>query len=146
MSLVTNQADDIRQIYQQYKLPSWAPPPKLFGIVWPILYVLMFFSFSSVFVKYFQGAVDKAFIAPFIINVIANALFVTLQVKGFQQQGAFKWIASIDILVIWATLWVILNKTINGMNGLQWVGWMNVPYFLWVSFAFVLQVYISLTN
>lgn len=127
--------------YKSYILPSWAPPSYLFGIVWPILYILMFISFSWVGIQYFRDEVTVIFMLPFLINVIANLLFVWLQFK----QG-WKWLATVDILVVWGSLLVILQQTLGPEGKLAWIGWTNVPYFIWVSFATVLQGFVAYYN
>ena len=39
----------MNQWYKQLKTAPWNPPDYVFGIVWPILYFLMFISFMIVF-------------------------------------------------------------------------------------------------
>ncbi len=40
-SLLQGSTSEVQQAYSAFVLPSWAPPTSAFGIVWPLLYVLI---------------------------------------------------------------------------------------------------------
>ena len=124
--------------YGELKKPKWAPPRWIFGPVWSVLYVLIFISFGSVFYKYWKGELDFIILLPFILNIFFNAIFTTLQ---FKLRNNF--LAAIDILCTLATLiWLII--AIYPYE--SWASYMNIPYFLWVSFATVLQLTVTYLN
>ena len=124
--------------YSQLKKPSWAPPGWLFGPVWTILYLLIIVSFGRVFIMAAQGAIGTAVVLPFVLNLVFNFMFTTLQ---FKLKNNF--LAAVDVLLVLATLllamWTIYPYA-------AWVAYIQIPYLLWVGFATVLQWTITLLN
>ena len=124
--------------YQQLIKPSWAPPSYLFGPVWTFLYILIAISFGSVFKMFFQKQIFFLVLLPFILNLIFNLAFTPIQF-GLKNNL----LAAIDILLVLGTLvWAIIN--IYPVS--KWVAYLQIPYFLWVSFATVLQLTITCLN
>ena len=125
--------------YQTLIRPDWAPPSELFGPVWSVLYTLIAISFGYVFYKVFiKKEYPRNFAVPFMLNLVFNALFTPLQF-GLQNNL----LASIDILLVLSTLvWLIVYS----WNKVRWVALINIPYLLWVSFATVLQITITILN
>lgn len=118
--------------------PSWAPPSYLFGIVWPILYVLIAVSFGAVFYKVFKGQIPWMVALPFILNLVFNFSFTYFQF-GLQNNL----LAAIDILLVLGTLiWAMIVIYPHG----HWITYIQIPYLLWVSFATVLQLTITFLN
>ena len=125
--------------YTSLALPAWAPPSSLFGIVWPALYVLIAISFSYVF---YQTIVKKRWpftlLAPFIINLIANALYTPL---FFNLR--LPHLAVVDILIVLGSIvWIMVIMARRA----RWVSLMQLPYLVWVSFATCLQLAIVIMN
>lgn len=118
--------------------PSWAPPTYLFGPVWTVLYLIIFVTFSYVFLKWYRGEVPTIAALPFLLNLIFNALFTPLQF-GLQSNE----LASLDILAVLGTLVWSLYAI---FPYIPFVAYANVPYMLWVSFATVLQLTITYLN
>ncbi len=118
--------------------PSWAPPTYLFGPVWTILYLVIFITFSYVFLKWYRGEVPTIVALPFLLNLIFNALFTPLQF-GLQSNE----LASLDILAVLGTLGWSLYAIFPYV---PLVAYANIPYMLWVSFATVLQLTITYLN
>jgi translocator protein len=65
--------------YQLMKKPKWAPPAKVFGFVWSILYLIIAITFGTVFYKVFAGQLPMVIVLPFILNLIFNILFTPIQ-------------------------------------------------------------------
>lgn len=126
------------QWYQNLIRPDWAPPAALFGPVWAVLYTLIFFSFGYVAWLLYKKRISHKTALPFGINIIANLLFSPIQ---FQLQNNL--LASIDILIV-------LGSLIWGMiviyKHARVVTFVNIPYLLWVAFATVLQLTITVLN
>lgn len=124
--------------YVDYIKPSWAPPAWLFGPVWTFLYTLIAISFGAVFLEFARKKISAKIVLPFVLNLIFNAAFTPIQF-GLQNNL----LASLDILFVLVTLiWsmvVIYPK-------MKWVALINIPYLLWVSFATVLQITITVLN
>ncbi len=125
--------------YTSLALPSWAPPSNLFGIVWPILYVLIAISFSYVFYQVIaKKRWPRVLLVPFIVNLIANALYTPL---FFNLQLPL--LAAVDILIVLGSIVWIMSVMFRRA---RWVSVMQVPYLLWVSFATCLQFAILMMN
>jgi tryptophan-rich sensory protein len=124
--------------YQQLIKPSWAPPSWLFGPVWSVLYAIIIFSFGTVFYKVFKKELPVVILIPFILNLIFNLSFTYFQ---FTLQNNY--LAALDILLVLGTLiWAMIVIYPH----IKWVALINIPYFLWVLFATVLQLTITFLN
>lgn len=124
--------------YQQLIKPVWAPPAWLFGPVWTVLYVLIAISFGYTAYLYAKKEIPFVIFLPFILNLIFNLAFTPLQ---FGLQNNF--LAAIDIILVLTTLVWALCAIYNRM---RWISFMNIPYLLWVCFATVLQLTITVMN
>jgi tryptophan-rich sensory protein len=121
--------------------PSWAPPAWLFGPVWSVLYTIIAISFGFIFYKAFTKKISWTAALPFALNLVFNAAFTPLQ---FSLKNNF--LASIDIILVLATLlWALLGVW-KAFPEFRWVVYVNIPYVLWVSFATILQVTITYLN
>ncbi len=129
---------DTQNWYSQLIKPTWAPPSWLFGPAWTFLYLLIFISYSKVFVMFFQKRIPFVVLLPFILNLFFNFIFSPIQ---FQLQNNL--LAAIDILLVLGTI-------IWGMSAIypyaKWITYIQIPYLTWVSFATVLQITITYLN
>lgn len=124
--------------YQALAKPSWAPPSWLFGPVWSVLYLVIAASFSTVFYKAFTREIPALVALPFVLNLIFNALFTPLQFWLRSNE-----LASLDILLVLGTLvWALWSIYPYA----PWIVYVNTPYLLWVMFATVLQLTITVLN
>lgn len=124
--------------YKQYKKPTWAPPSWLFGPVWTVLYILIAISFGNVVYQFTLGTIGFIVLLPFILNLIFNALFTPIQF-GLRNNV----LASVDILLVLLTLgWAMVSI----FSYIPWVTYINIPYFIWVCFATVLQLTVTYMN
>ena len=105
------------------------PPSYVFGIVWPILYVLMMIS---------AYLAHKRIYGIFIIQLVFNAAWSWLFFK-FQMPL----ISLIDICLL-----IVLNLYITILmyreNKLAFI--LFIPYVLWISFASYLNLFIVINN
>lgn len=111
--------------YYSLNLPFFAPPPIIFGIVWPILYLLISYSIY----KTWDNSTSNYKIY-LIINYIANQLFTFC---FFTLMNNF--LAFVDVLIILiSSLYLFLEtKAINKDNSKY-----LIPYIIWNIFALVL--------
>lgn len=110
--------------------PSISPPDYLFGIVWPILYILialaLYFSWTNS-----KGRLRRLVGWIYGINLVLNAIWTPLFFGLKNPLYGF-----IDIVLIWITIvWMLFVSWKADKKAF----WMIVPYFLWVSFATVLN-------
>jgi benzodiazapine receptor len=125
--------------YEQWVKPFFAPPEWIFGVVWPVLYLIILVSFGWVFYKVFiKKDITKKVSIPFILNLVFNFSFTPIMF-GLENL----WLAAIDILLVLITIvWmmVVIKKYSKK------VFWAQAPYLIWVSFATVLQLSILFLN
>jgi len=118
--------------------PEWAPPAWLFGPVWSVLYIIIAISFGYVAYLYTKGEIPFLVLLPFILNLVFNFAFTPLQF-GLQNNL----LAAIDIILVLGTM-IWAGFMIYPF--VPWVVYVNIPYFIWVSFATILQLNITYLN
>jgi benzodiazapine receptor len=124
--------------YSNYRKPSWAPPSWLFAPVWTVLYILIAISFGYVGYRFIDGSIEFIVVIPFVLNLVFNFLFTTIQFKLKNYT-----LAAIDVVLVLLTLiWALVAIAAIA----PWVVYINIPYLLWASFASVLQVTVTVMN
>ncbi len=124
--------------YNALEKPSWTPSPSTIGLIWRILYPIIFVTFTYVFVQAIRGKLPWRVALPFAINLAANLLFTPIQF-GLRNLP----LAALDILVVWTTIvWMMASV----WKYHRWVALAQVPYFAWVSIATILQLSITWSN
>jgi len=105
------------------------PPSYVFGIVWPILYVLMaFVSFRS------ADKIWKLFIPQLIMNAAWSWMF-------FFMHAPLLALINISILIFLNQKILVILK-----NESRLLFWLYLPYVLWLSFAALLNASIVFLN
>ena len=126
------------QWYDSLHKPGWTPDPGTISVIWQILYPIILFSFSYVFLKAFRGKIPRFAALPFAINLVANVAFtpVFFGVRSLV-------FASFDIVVV-------LVPLLWGMGMIwryhRWVAIVQIPYLIWVAIATTLQLTILQMN
>jgi tryptophan-rich sensory protein len=124
--------------YNTLEKPAWTPAPTVIGQIWGMLYPILFLSLAFVLIQAIRGKLPWKVLIPFGINLVANLIFTPIQF-GLRNLP----LASLDILLIWVTiLWMIVAV----WKFSRWVAVVQVPYFVWVSIATVLQLTITWKN
>jgi translocator protein len=113
--------------YQQLRQPPWAPPSWLFGPVWTVLYATIAIAGWLVWRRAGFGPALYVYTGQLVLNAIWTPLFFAAGRYG---------LAFVDICV----LWLLIGATV----ALFWrayrpAAWLMVPYWLWVTFAAVLN-------
>lgn len=131
--LFANNAPDY---YQSLNRPTFSPPAWVFGPVWTVLYIMIGIALYTILRH--DNPIERhrlihLFTIQFICNLIWTYLFFTLQNMLF---------SVIDITILWA---LILALLIGTKSKLPLTFWLLVPYFLWVSFATILNYAIFLS-
>ncbi len=124
--------------YNSLAKPSWTPAPSTISLIWMILYPVIVISFGFVFVRAFQRKLPRMIALPFAINLVANVLFMPI-FAGLRNVP----LAAADILIVWSTIiWcVVMVRPVY-----KWVAIAQLPYFVWVSTATLIQVSITAMN
>jgi len=123
--------------YKKLKTAPWNPPNYIFGIVWPILYLLMFISFMIVFLD--KKCYPYCYtLTIFIIQLIINLSWTTIFFTYRQIKLALLVLLLIFGLALYAT---ILFYKINKIAGI-----LLIPYLLWLCVAISLNSYIVIYN
>ena len=121
--------------YGNLKKSPLSPPNYVFGIVWPILYAMMFVALFLV--------LRKVSITSKAVLLFAGQLFLNLIWSPIFFQYKLYSVALLDIflLIIVLGLTIISFYKINPISA-----YLLVPYLLWLSFASYLNTYIVLNN
>lgn len=118
--------------FQHLNKPTFNPPNWMFGPVWTILYILMGIALGKIW-KNNSRIQLTLFVTQFIFNLLWSPLFF------YYHQILF---ALIDLLMLWTCL-LILILLIKKQSK---IFILLLPYFLWVSFAGLLNFQIWMLN
>ena len=120
--------------YSEIILPSFNPPSWVFGPVWTILYVFMSVAAWSTWKK----TLDKKILLIYFVHLFFNAIW-SIIFFGFHEIG----LALIDLIII--IFFIILLMKIYFRNNLISF-YLIIPYFLWSSYALILNTSIYFLN
>ncbi len=127
--------NSISSWYMFLNKPFFNPPNWIFGPVWTILYLLMGVSLYYILVK---GGKNRIPLLYFSAQLILNFLW-TLIFFGLHSPK----IALFEIILLWIS---ILFTMFNFYKVSKPAGIILTPYILWVSFAFLLNLFIVVLN
>lgn len=123
--------------YQSLNLPSFAPPPIIFGIVWPILYILISYSIYLI-IKEYNLKELKDYKLYLIINYISNQLFTFF---FFTIENLFLGFVDSVIVLLSSLFLYYETKSLN-----EKVSKFLIPYIIWNIFACILSLTIYFMN
>jgi tryptophan-rich sensory protein len=123
-------AKAIPEWYASLNRPSISPPNWVFGPVWTILYILMGFSFYLIWIQPpddFRTMAIVIYLLQLFLNFGWSFLFFYFKRPGF---------ALAEIIILWIAIlaMIFLFYKIRPI-----ATYLNIPYFLWVSFATILN-------
>ncbi|MBR6613375.1 MAG: tryptophan-rich sensory protein [Clostridia bacterium] len=122
------------EIYEQINTPSFAPPGFLFPIVWSILYILMGIGAYLISKEENNSKALKLYYTQLVVNSLWSILFFRFKLFAVSTL----WLVLLIVLVSFMTYELYkLNKK---------AALIQVPYILWIVFAFVLNYSIYLLN
>lgn len=124
--------------YAELRKPNWAPPARVFGPVWTLLYLGIAISYGFIAYEYFVKGMPGVLALPFILNLAFNLAYSPIQFKYKNLS-----LATVDILLVLITLVLALRGIYEFF---PWVTFINLPYLAWVIFAAVLQIDIMFLN
>ena len=120
--------------YSEIILPSFNPPAWVFAPVWTILYIMMSVAIWKVWISLFDAKVLKIYFIHLFFNSTWSIMFF-----GFHQIG----LALINLIIILIFI-VLLMKIYFKKNKISF--YLMVPYFLWSSYALMLNTFIFFLN
>ncbi|MFL2702957.1 MAG: TspO/MBR family protein [Gammaproteobacteria bacterium] len=115
--------------YQELNKSSLNPPGYVFGIVWPILYILMSISAFRTFIE-----TRNLFLLQLFFNAIWSWLFFAFHMPV------------IALLNIWLLIGLNIKLAINMFRVDSMSGFLFVPYIVWLFFASYLNLFIVINN
>ena len=118
------------EFYKNLKKPDFTPPSRVFKIVWPILYILMAASLyliltSEETVKIWAILI---FLFQLFLNIIWSPVFFLL--KKIKKALLISIILTISVLFM-----IFVFYEISPLSA-----FLQIPYFLWLCFATVLNM------
>jgi tryptophan-rich sensory protein len=119
--------------YHEISRSMLTPPGYVFGIVWPVLYVLIAISGWTLW-KHRNLPELKPLRIAFIIQLIINWLWTPFFFY-------FHWIG-IGLLCIGLIIALVTLIMIRALKNMRVVSWLLLPYWLWSLFAFYLNFFI----
>lgn len=125
-------------IYEQITKPKFSPPGYVFGIVWPILYILMSISLYRVYMKLKTENKSSSAILLYIIQLGINFLWPIIFFM-FKLYGV-SWIILLMLIIILSIVIVKFFK-IDKLAGI-----LLVPYLIWCIYALYLNISIWILN
>ena len=120
--------------YSQIILPSFNPPSWVFGPVWTILYIMMSIAIWKIWINSFDLKILKLYFIHLFFNGTWSIIFF-----GFHQIG----LALINLVIILIFI-ILLMKSYLNKDKISF--YLMTPYFLWSSYALVLNSSIFLLN
>jgi translocator protein len=130
-------ASGVNDWYTTIQKPSFNPPNYIFGPVWSVLYLLMGVSFYMIIQSpksKIRTLAEIIFFVQIFLNFAWSFLFFKFQLLG---------LSFLEIILIWSSvlMMIIVFRKINKI-----AAYLQIPYFLWLSFASVLNAAIWVLN
>ena len=124
--------------YRNLKKPTWQPPDWLFGPAWTLILGLA--AWAAILA--WDGAVDDTdrtmiivlYAVNFVCHFLWSPLFFTLKRPDW---------SLIEVVFLWGSV-LALCVGLRPFSVLA--SWLVVPYFIWVSFAAILNLFIVRLN
>ena len=120
--------------YTQIILPSFNPPSWVFAPVWTTLYIMMSVAIWKIWINSFNSKILKLYFIHLFFNGTWSVIFF-----GFHQIG----LALINLIIIIVFI-ILLMKRYFIIDKISF--YLMIPYFLWSSYALILNSSIFLLN
>lgn len=127
-----------KSTYEALKKPFFSPPAIVFPIVWSILFMVMAYALYRVWrdikKKPENRKAIKLFFIQLLLNFLWSPIFFSLNLR---------FIAFVVLIILWIFIALTLKEFLKRD---KLAGILFIPYFLWVTFAGVLNFYIWYLN
>ncbi|MFP4311631.1 MAG: TspO/MBR family protein [Nitriliruptoraceae bacterium] len=132
------QGGDVAGRYLALERPGWAPPSWAFGVVWPVLYVLIGVAAWRVWRRARDGRAVAVPLGLWGLQLVLNAVWPWV----FFGQEAFT--AAIGVIVV---LDAVVLATLVAMARVDRVAaWLLAPYLAWLGYATALNIAVAQAN
>lgn len=118
--------------YEALNKSSLTPPPKVFSIVWTILYAIMIYSFYVIYQK------DKSKLNIFYLQIIVNISWVIV----FFTFNNYK----LSLVLLLVLIYLVYKMYITFKEIDKTIGLLQIPYLIWLCIALYLNGYIYFNN
>lgn len=135
-SLITMKAVPVW--YEHLHKPWFTPPNFLYSPLWTVLYIMMAVSLYLVWVRGSRSVYAKPAMFAFAIQLLLNFMWTVL-FFGYRNPAY----AFVDIILLWTAIIATANYSYNVSRP---AAFLLIPYFLWVTFAAVLNYGIMILN
>lgn len=122
--------------FESINKPAFTPPGFLFPVVWTILYILMGIGCYIVYVSNCKNKIDslRVYALQLFFNFGWSILFFGFKLYWF----AFVWLVALLVLIgLMIYQFYKCDKT---------AAYLQIPYFVWVAFAGILNVGVAILN
>ena len=117
------------EFYKNLKKPNFTPPSSIFKLVWPVLYILMAISLFLILIS--SSALKTMAVSIFIFQLFLNIVWSPV----FFIFGKIRLALIISILLTVSVLFMMfIFYEISVL-----ACFLQIPYFLWLCFATVLN-------
>ena len=120
---------EISDWYYQLKKPSWQPPDWLFGPAWTVILGLSAWSFYRAWVAAAEAlpVIASLFAINFALHLAWSPLFFKIKRPDLAlYENVLLWLSVLSLVVF-----IPLHDPLSL--------WLNAPYLVWVTFAWVLN-------
>lgn len=118
--------------------PSFNPPDSVFAPVWTVLYFLMGISMFLIWKEGIRNKEVRNTFIIFIVQLVFNTLWTIIFFGARSITGGF-----VIIVILWILILICIFRFLRISKT---AGMLLIPYFLWVTFAAVLNCYIMILN
>ncbi len=125
-------------VYTSLTLPPFSPPGWIFGVVWPILYILMGVAAYLVFISMADPSDKRKALVTYSIQLLINFSWSIIFFR-FQEYGLA--VVVLALLLLLVTLTIMFFYYLNRLSA-----WLLIPYYLWLLFAFYLNTGVYVLN
>ncbi|HET6538742.1 MAG TPA: TspO/MBR family protein [Sphingopyxis sp.] len=123
--------------FQALDRPDFTPPGWAFGLVWPLLYIMIGLSLAMII--HARGARGRGFaLILFMVQLVANFAWSPL-FFGAHQVTLSLYLILFILMVTIATIFAVAPVR-------KAAAWLLVPYMIWLSFASILNYQIEQRN
>ena len=120
--------------YSEIILPSFNPPSWVFAPVWTLLYIMMSIAIWKIWINSFNLKLLKLYFLHLFFNATWSIVFF-----GFHQIG----LALINLIIILIFIILLMRRYLI-RNKISF--YLMMPYFLWSSYALILNSSIFILN